>query len=461
MLSLLLGLSAFAAPIALCSQLPSFDTAGEHGLTIADLERDGRWWATVGRRVYFAPAPGTGLSEHVSDYAYAVGSRSALPAALLQRRVGGTGRLHIFHLPEGRSQLLQVNQAASGSRRSSFSQLQLVTHGMQLSEFDAYRLHDPNYANPLEKSGHVHLEERAVEQLTPDGIMAYLTRITTLPDAQHPTRSATNREATKAVQHFLSQEFQSMKYATCAHEVHIEGRDLANVIAFIPGASGFDTVYVGAHYDSIPQAGAAPGAEDNGSGLAVLLAMAQALAKMRQQPQANVYFVAFAGEEAGLLGSEAFAREIVSRSGKLPAECRPRSASFLRRGGENSGKRQAIIMDEVGWLSDKLPKPTVNLESYDWTAEEMDHLASSSWQHNGKALDVVHSSNPFGSDHMSFLRHNVSAVLTINGDDEAYPDYHSSEDKISNVNATFMHQIAKMNMGALMRMAGVQTATSH
>mmetsp|Transcript_102291 Transcript_102291/g.159532 ORF Transcript_102291/g.159532 Transcript_102291/m.159532 type:complete len:113 (-) Transcript_102291:66-404(-) len=111
-------------------------------------------------------------------------------------------------------------------------------------------------------------------------------------------------------------------------------------------------------------------------------------------------------------------------------------------------------MDEIGWSSPVLDTPTVNLESYDWTKPVMDHLVESSQTHNGEALRVVHSNHPFGSDHMSFLDNHIMAVLTINGKDEDYPNYHQSSDTIDNVDPRLLAMISKMNLGALIRMAG-------
>jgi len=102
----------------------------------AHLERDGKWWAQVGDRVYHAPLPASGLSGHVSNYYYALGSESALPEELRQSRVGGQGRLHLFHIPpdsEHMESLLQADAMKAGSRRSSLSGLQKLTHGMNLS----------------------------------------------------------------------------------------------------------------------------------------------------------------------------------------------------------------------------------------------------------------------------------------------------------------------------------------
>ena len=49
------------------------------------------------------------------------------------------------------------------------------------------------------------------------------------------------------------------------------------------------------------------------------------------------------------------------------------------------------------------------------------------------------------------------SVLTIQGDDEAYPDYHKESDVIENVDLDYATKIIKMNMGGLLRMAGVRS----
>lgn len=62
-------------------------------------------------------------------------------------------------------------------------------------------------------------------------------------------------------------------------------------------------ILVGAHYDTVP---GSPGADDNTSGLAVLLVLAELLAHI--QPRRSVHLVAFDLEEYGLVGSKTCAR---------------------------------------------------------------------------------------------------------------------------------------------------------
>lgn len=91
---------------------------------------------------------------------------------------------------------------------------------------------------------------------------------------------------------------------------HIE---TANVLARLPGRSQRDeAVVVGAHFDHLGIGPAVAGdsiyngAQDNASGTAALLAMAEAFARSGVRPERSIVFAAFGAEEAGLLGSRAF-----------------------------------------------------------------------------------------------------------------------------------------------------------
>ncbi|MES2837420.1 MAG: M28 family peptidase [Bacteroidota bacterium] len=80
-----------------------------------------------------------------------------------------------------------------------------------------------------------------------------------------------------------------------------------NVIAKIKGKSKSDTCIVfTAHYDHLGKMGNAifPGANDNASGTAMLLSLANYYAKPENKPNYSIIFMAFAGEEAGLIGSK-------------------------------------------------------------------------------------------------------------------------------------------------------------
>lgn len=83
-----------------------------------------------------------------------------------------------------------------------------------------------------------------------------------------------------------------------------------NIVGVLQGTTpGAGFIIVGAHYDSINTdpsdgVGFAPGANDNGSGVAGLIEMARVMSQ--RQYRSSIIFVAFSAEEVGRLGSKAF-----------------------------------------------------------------------------------------------------------------------------------------------------------
>jgi aminopeptidase YwaD len=81
-----------------------------------------------------------------------------------------------------------------------------------------------------------------------------------------------------------------------------------NVIGFVPGRIKPDSfVVITAHYDHLGHQGKDlffPGAHDNASGTAMLLELARWYAQPQNAPDYSIAFIAFAAEEAGLLGSK-------------------------------------------------------------------------------------------------------------------------------------------------------------
>lgn len=91
------------------------------------------------------------------------------------------------------------------------------------------------------------------------------------------------------------------------------GVTLDNVIAMLPGSDPSCCVIIAGHYDSraedaLDATSDAPGANDDASGTAAVLACAELLADL--QPRASLVFACYSGEEQGLLGSAAHAASL-------------------------------------------------------------------------------------------------------------------------------------------------------
>jgi hypothetical protein len=117
------------------------------------------------------------------------------------------------------------------------------------------------------------------------------------------------------------QRFTVAKEAPVAQSARVGGTVGKNVIGLLPGLDPVlrnETVIVGAHYDHLGLGGFGSldpdstgkvhnGADDNASGAAMLIQIAARLAHSR--PARTVLFIAFSGEELGLLGSAHYVKQ--------------------------------------------------------------------------------------------------------------------------------------------------------
>jgi len=96
-----------------------------------------------------------------------------------------------------------------------------------------------------------------------------------------------------------------------AETTHITNGEVCNVIGVIEGSDPIlknEVIILGAHLDGQGNPGALfPGALDNASGVANVMATAKALSSMEEKPKRSILFILYGGEEEGLLGSGYYA----------------------------------------------------------------------------------------------------------------------------------------------------------
>lgn len=160
----------------------------------------------------------------------------------------------------------------------------------------------------------------------------------------------------------------------------------ANVVATRPG--GPKTVVVGAHMDSVA---AGPGANDNGSGTAVVLELARVMST-RPTPF-TLTFVDFDAEEIGLIGSRNFVSQL-------------------------SAEQQQSI---VGMLN--LDMVGVGDRSVVGGTDQMVRLAQAAASQKGLSLSTM--GEAAASDHASFIRVGIPSLFIYRSND---PNYHSAND---------------------------------
>ncbi|MEU4426942.1 M20/M25/M40 family metallo-hydrolase [Actinoplanes sp. NPDC024001] len=85
------------------------------------------------------------------------------------------------------------------------------------------------------------------------------------------------------------------------------GAETSNIIADSRGGDPDRVLVVGAHLDSVATG---PGINDNGSGSATILEIAEQIAKLKIKPRQQLRFAFWGAEEAGLLGSEHYVAQL-------------------------------------------------------------------------------------------------------------------------------------------------------
>ena len=233
-------------------------------------------------------------------------------------------------------------------------------------------------------------------------------------------------------------------FAGWGYDVDFQG-DYRNVVALPRSSVRREAlVLVGAHYDSVPRS---PGADDNASGVAVLLATARALARTA----APVAFVAFNAEEDGLLGSR----------------------DFVERGLHELGVHPLLahVLEMVGFRSRAygsqrlpFPWPTRRFDTADFVAiignpeskGALDRVMCSSASPRPRcvslqqwvAMDSVLPSLR-RSDHFPFWTKRIPALLWTDTAELRNPNYHRSSDTPDTLDYDFMSEVANLLVTSL------------
>jgi leucyl aminopeptidase len=135
------------------------------------------------------------------------------------------------------------------------------------------------------------------------------------------SRYHTKTTATEAVMD-LRDQWESMALASGRSDISVRvyyhtNTSMPSVILTIEGAENPDDfIIVGGHMDSSNNSNQneAPGADDNGSGVASIVEMSRVLIDMGFIPKKTIEFMAFAAEEIGLVGSDEIAEEYSNNS---------------------------------------------------------------------------------------------------------------------------------------------------
>ena len=223
--------------------------------------------------------------------------------------------------------------------------------------------------------------------------------------------------------------------AKLKQEVH-QKLSMRNVLGMIPGKNTKEYVIVGAHFDHL---GIDPaldgdqiynGADDNASGVSAVLPIARAFLASGQQPERNVIFAFWDGEEKGLLGSKYFVQTCPFLSqikGYL-------NFDMIGRNNKPQQPKQVVYFYTAAhpvfgdWLKEDIRKYGLQLEP--------DYRA---WE------------NPIGgSDNGSFAKVGIPIIWYHT---DGHPDYHQPSDHADRLNWDKVVEITKASFLNMWKMA--------
>jgi len=225
---------------------------------------------------------------------------------------------------------------------------------------------------------------------------------------------------------FIEDSFSRAGLRTRRDSYEMRGQPCHNIESEIPGNQP-EIIVIGAHYDSVF---GSPGANDNGTGVAATLALAQRFATAK--PKRTLRFVAFVNEEppyflSGEMGSLVYARRCKERGDKIPAMISletigyfsdtpnsqtypspglgvfyPKVGNFI--GFVSNVKSRALLRRVIALFrkNAKIPAEGASLPAF---------IPGVSW-----------------SDQWSFWQHGYPAIMVTDTAPFRYPYYHSSND---------------------------------
>ena len=208
-----------------------------------------------------------------------------------------------------------------------------------------------------------------------------------------------------------------------------------SIIVTIPGSEEpEEIVIIGAHLDSISDLDGkmtknkpAPGADDDGSGIAVIMEALRVIVQNGYVPKKTVQIMAFAAEELGLVGSEDI-------------------ASQYRADNKNViGMLMFDMVGNRGMIDFALTKDYSNSDHTDFVASLIkEYLPSSTY---------VFFTNGYyeASDHAAWNANDYPSTMT--GETEKNPFYHTEQDVLKNIDEDCIGNFAKLALAYLAELA--------
>lgn len=268
-----------------------------------------------------------------------------------------------------------------------------------------------------------------------------------LADSMLETQGTTLKE----IQQKIDRDYRPQSLVLEGVEARLESEtaphttEVRNVLATLPGVDprlNQEVVVVGAHFDHLgaDQGEVYYGADDNASGTAGLLEIAEAFARNTQGPRRSVLFAGWDAEESGLLGSYYY---VARPTYPLERTVAKFQMDMIGRDQEvpDSQDRRFQGLEQQ---SAKQNRNSVNVLGYSRSSDLRDRVREANrrvglelrFRYDDHAMSLIRR-----SDHWPFLAHGVPAALFHTG---LHPDYHRTSDTVDKLNFAKMEKVTRL-----------------
>lgn len=221
-------------------------------------------------------------------------------------------------------------------------------------------------------------------------------------------------------------------------KVTAERNDQPNVVGMIEGSDPVlkhEYVGIGAHLDHLGRRGDVVywGADDDGSGCTALLQVAKAMHVNGLKPKRSIVFMAFAGEEVGLVGSRYFVDNPLVPLEKMICELQMDMVGRNSDGVQNGDRNRVDKAEEN--------TDTMRLVGSQRHSTEFHELILDSNKYVGLRFKYDTEDVYTRSDHYAFAAKGIPVAFQFCG---FHPDYHKPTDTVDKINFEKLTSAAKL-----------------
>ncbi|HVT11032.1 MAG TPA: M28 family peptidase [Fimbriimonadaceae bacterium] len=214
--------------------------------------------------------------------------------------------------------------------------------------------------------------------------------------------------------------------------------DAMNVVGLLPGSDPTlrkEIVGIGAHLDHLGKRGDTvyPGADDDGSGSTALLEIMKAYHDGGQRPRRSILFMAFCGEEMGLLGSGYYSDNPIFPHDQMIAELQMDMVGRDSEGVQNGDTSRVDKKEEN--------IDTIRLVGSKRISTDLDNLIEKDNRYIGFKFKWDAEDVYTRSDHYNFAKHGIPIAFLFDG---FHPDYHRPTDTVDKIDWVKLTNAAKL-----------------